>query len=300
MDWTARPESIGTGGRNHWNTHWSLWKSETALFGVNQPDFFRDGTNLRAWADAPLWEPAHVPLWQKYMGTSQGLIWPGEVWMHGAERDRTGSDVTSVVWTSPGAGTVVVTGALWSGSSYGRVMHWRIRHNEVPVSEGSLTSDGTFTRTAPLDLAAGSGGPAALVMSVAPGDRVQLLFVSASEGGNLGDAVGLRLHVQFATVSSVGAGAPQEARLLACAPNPFNPRTTIRFDLPAAGATRLDIYDVAGRLVRTLVAEDKHQGSHEEVWDGRDAFGTEVSSGTYLARLEFGGRVETMRMGLVR
>lgn len=88
--------------------------------------------------------------------------------------------------------------------------------------------------------------------------------------------------------------------LLGAAPNPFNPGTTIRFDLPEAGPVRLSVFDVSGRLVRALVDESKSQGLYEAVWDGRDSSGKEVSSGTYLARLRFGGRVETVRMGLVR
>jgi parallel beta-helix repeat protein len=83
-------------------------------------------------------------------------------------------------------------------------------------------------------------------------------------------------------------------------PNPFNPRTTIRFRLPDAGAARLDIFDVAGRLVRTLVDAELTPGDHEATWDGRDAAGRDVGSGSYLARLGFGGRVETARLGLVR
>ncbi|MBK7046999.1 MAG: hypothetical protein IPH48_10905 [bacterium] len=83
-------------------------------------------------------------------------------------------------------------------------------------------------------------------------------------------------------------------------PNPFNPRTTIKFDLPVAGHVRLAVFDVAGRLVRTLVDESLLRGNHEAVWDGRDSSGREAGSGSYLARLEFGGSVETVRMGLVR
>lgn len=58
--------------------------------------------------------------------------------------------------------------------------------------------------------------------------------------------------------------------------------------------------DLAGRLPRTLVDEIRAQGSHDAVWDGRDASGRDVGSGTDLARLEFGGQVESVRMGLVR
>lgn len=56
---------------------------------------------------------------------------------------------------------------------------------------------------------------------------------------------------------------------------------------------RLSVYDVAGHLVRTLVDESLAQGSHEAVWDGRDSSGREVASGSFMARLESGGKVET-------
>lgn len=93
---------------------------------------------------------------------------------------------------------------------------------------------------------------------------------------------------------------PANAVLRPCHPNPFNPATTIRFELPYAGPVRLEVFDVAGRLVRTLFGASLPQGSHEVVWDGRDNAGREVGSATYLARLEFGATVEVVRMGLIR
>ena len=83
-------------------------------------------------------------------------------------------------------------------------------------------------------------------------------------------------------------------------PNPFNPRTALRFELPQAGFVRLSVYDVAGHAIRTLIEDSLPPGSHEAAWDGRDASGREVGSGSYLARLECGGKVETARLGLVR
>lgn len=100
--------------------------------------------------------------------------------------------------------------------------------------------------------------------------------------------------------SPVPATTPVALRLHPNVPNPFNPMTTVRFDLPAGGSVRLSVFDVAGRLVRALVDDSMPQGNHEVVWDGRDSSGRDVGSGTYLARLEFGGTVATMRMGLIR
>ncbi|MEN8006660.1 MAG: FlgD immunoglobulin-like domain containing protein [Candidatus Krumholzibacteriota bacterium] len=83
-------------------------------------------------------------------------------------------------------------------------------------------------------------------------------------------------------------------------PNPFNPRTTIAFELPTAGRTRLAVYDVSGRLVRTLVDEDLGEGPHEVVWSGRDDDGKQVASGVFFYRLEAGEYSENRRMTLVK
>jgi len=84
-------------------------------------------------------------------------------------------------------------------------------------------------------------------------------------------------------------------------PNPFNPATRIRFDLPGPETISLRIYDLAGRLVRTLLdAEACPAGPGEVVWRGRDEAGRQVASGTYFYRLEAGPHGETKRMVLVR
>lgn len=83
-------------------------------------------------------------------------------------------------------------------------------------------------------------------------------------------------------------------------PNPFNPSTAIPFDLPAAGRVRLAVYDVRGRLVRTLVDASLPEGAHQAAWDGRDTAGRAAVAGVYFARLEAGGGVETVRMSLIR
>ncbi len=101
-------------------------------------------------------------------------------------------------------------------------------------------------------------------------------------------------------VAAVPGRASVEPVLYPCSPNPFNPQTTLRFELPSAGPVRLAVYDVAGHLVRTLVDERRDAGTYEANWDGRDAAGAEVGSGVYLARLESAGVVRVTRMGLLR
>jgi hypothetical protein len=69
-------------------------------------------------------------------------------------------------------------------------------------------------------------------------------------------------------------------------PNPFNPETTIQFDLPAQSFVLLTIYDMHGRVVRTLVNGTKNIGTHNVTWDGSNDKGEKVSSGLYFYRLE--------------
>lgn len=94
--------------------------------------------------------------------------------------------------------------------------------------------------------------------------------------------------------------AAARTRLMAGYPNPFNPMTTIPFFLAKAGRVELEIYDVAGRHVRTLVSAELPAGPGEARWDGADGAGREVASGTYFARLRHGEAVEVRPLMLVR
>jgi hypothetical protein len=84
-------------------------------------------------------------------------------------------------------------------------------------------------------------------------------------------------------------------------PNPFNPSTTIRYELPRASTVELAIYNVAGRLVRVLVdGTEQAAGRHQVTWDGLDGSGKRVPSGVYVYRLEAGGLREARRMVLIQ
>ena len=93
---------------------------------------------------------------------------------------------------------------------------------------------------------------------------------------------------------------PNALRLHRNVPNPFNPRTTIHFELGEAGLTRLDIYDVRGRKVVQLLNEWMPEGLQSVVWNGRSERGADVPPGTYFVRLEQHGRVDTRKVGLIR
>ncbi|UCG51696.1 MAG: T9SS type A sorting domain-containing protein [Candidatus Latescibacterota bacterium] len=83
-------------------------------------------------------------------------------------------------------------------------------------------------------------------------------------------------------------------------PNPFNPVTTISFTLPRKMRATLSIYNVRGQLVTTLMDDTRDAGSHEVIWNGRDARGNPVGSGVYFYRLTTGDRTFTRKMVLLK
>jgi len=97
------------------------------------------------------------------------------------------------------------------------------------------------------------------------------------------------------------AGPLPAASMQSCYPNPFNPLTTIRFELREPSFTSLDVYDLAGGLVcRLRSGAFLNTGMHEVVWNGRDELGHEVVSGIYFCRLETPKMNLTKTVTLVR
>lgn len=96
------------------------------------------------------------------------------------------------------------------------------------------------------------------------------------------------------------AGATATTRLGVASPNPFNPSTTVRFELRRPGHVRLQLFDAQGRLVRTLTDASRPAGPGEAVWDGRDSSGRDVASGVYFVRMEAGDFRQTGKLLLVR
>jgi hypothetical protein len=83
-------------------------------------------------------------------------------------------------------------------------------------------------------------------------------------------------------------------------PNAFNPRTTIRFSTSQNGPVKLVVYDVRGRLVRTLVDEFRRADEYSVIWNGTDDRGSQVASGTYFYRLSAPGFTAARKMALIR
>jgi|GEM_PF-2248924 len=112
---------------------------------------------------------------------------------------------------------------------------------------------------------------------------------------------GSRTVLGTVTVGPLSTGTePRQYRLLQNYPNPFNAGTEISYILPAASEVLIRIYDVSGRLVRTLVAGHRQAGQHVVHWDGRTETGQAAGSGLYFCSFEAQGHSQRMKMVLLR
>ncbi len=152
---------------------------------------------------------------------------------------------------------------------------------QLPIG-GNFSADPLFCLASPdeylLDLnspcAPGNSGDCGLVGAVGPGCGVSAVPIDASH------------------VSAIAAATNF--------PNPFNPATTIRFDLRQAGPTRVVVFDLRGREVKTLVDGPLSAHTHEVVWRGRNDEGRDVAAGFYFYQISSGGFQVTGRMVLIK
>ena len=94
---------------------------------------------------------------------------------------------------------------------------------------------------------------------------------------------------------------PDDYRLDQNYPNPFNPNTTIRYTIPINRKVSIKVYNITGQLVRTLIDNEMaNAGTHNVVWNGKNNFGRNVSTGIYLYSLEWAGMKKVKRMTLVK
>jgi hypothetical protein len=134
-------------------------------------------------------------------------------------------------------------------------------------------------------------------------DEITLLVadlgsISGIRWTGLGDVVNLKDEGVF--VEAVPEQLPKRYALYQNFPNPFNPTTTIRYDLAKFSSVRLAIFNVQGERIRNLVDKMQPPGRYAVQWDGRSSSGEFVSSGIYFYKLDAGGFVRTKKMLLLK
>jgi hypothetical protein len=125
----------------------------------------------------------------------------GDVIVHSWDSSNgIGNGLANIVWTSPGAGTIDITGSTWAGRDIGRSNQWNLYVNNSLVTSGSVASGDPYSRANPFNFAAGSGGAGVLDdVAVSAGDTVRFNVTATSPAG---DFVGVNLQVEFTAASS--------------------------------------------------------------------------------------------------
>lgn len=126
-------------------------------------------------------------------------------------------------------------------------------------------------------------------------------FESNESVGNMGLFIdNVELWTENYTSTEPVSLLPEEFAIYPNYPNPFNPSTTIRYALPEAAEVKLQIFDLRGRLVSTLVNTEQPAGYHQMEWHGVDASGHKLGTGIYLARVQAGDRSEVIKLALIK
>ena len=118
-----------------------------------------------------------------------------------------------------------------------------------------------------------------------------------------GDTPLTSLNIIITASLSIGESAemiPQKFALFQNYPNPFNPTTSIHFDLPSDEMVSIDVYNLFGQKVTTLVNNTMIAGSHSVVWNGKNTKGTDVAAGIYLYTIDAGDFKATKKMILLK
>jgi hypothetical protein len=160
---------------------------------------------------------------------------------------------------------------------------------EVLVLDSLVTENPSFCVTIQCDLSGTTRGDFQLSLSSPLGD---------GPCGQIGAQP--TSSACFTTSAPDPTPMPTKTALLPCAPNPFNPSTTIRFDVKDASRVTLRIYDVRGRLVRTLIDDFLPPESHRLLWDGLNNQGERVATGIYFLRMVAGATVQVQKMVLLK
>ena len=108
------------------------------------------------------------------------------------------------------------------------------------------------------------------------------------------------VFIELTNIDNLIRDNPKLFSLVNAYPNPFNPITTLRYDLPEQARVILTIYDLLGRKVSQVVNTSQKAGFKSVRWDATDSFGKPVSTGVYLYQIQAGEFVQTRKMVLLK
>ncbi len=235
-------------------------------------------------------------VYQRHLLADGSLLWEdaqGEVFVaDGTQEDVAAALVPRDGWT----GCVVALAAEESvGDTTGHKDLWAMDSHVSP--EDGLIHDTRYSGTV-FNFFHNQREP---WLSYDFGDGVYMSWIDMRASGkeDIRDVYSTRLASTDQSLDPVAAG-PRAFRLAQNHPNPFNPETWISFQLLRPCVARLEVYNLAGQKLRTLVREQLGSGTHQVLFDGRDESGKTLASGLYVYRLSAAGGEQSRRMLLVR
>ena len=131
------------------------------------------------------------------------------------------------------------------------------------------------------------------------------LNVDLRDGTKVQYAIGDIQKIDFSGITNIEDAKKIEHiitsfKLLQNYPNPFNPSTTIEYEIPKSGNVEISVYDLSGRVIKTLLNENQQKGNFKIVWDGTNQSDQKVSSGFYVYSIKFDNAVFSKKMILIK
>jgi hypothetical protein len=219
-----------------------------------------------------------------------------------------------LAWHAPLGGVHGVSGTLY----FPPLTNWDERYDTLMLNEGYFRIIGFSDLGGPINPPLLTQGERTHILSlrfiIDPTTPSQLVVLDTTydpRNGSLGFCLadGLTEFVPafqpgFISIGEVGVeealDLPVSFNLSRNYPNPFNPSTNIDFALPSAQHVTLDVYNVLGQHIRTLIRGDLEAGQYSSTWNGRDKSGTSVPSGIYFYKLTAGSFSETQKMLMLK
>ncbi len=214
--------------------------------------------------------------------------------------------------TTNGTSFSTVSGSGLAASMAVEDVSWNANTKRLYVA-GHTGSSGSYVpriyRTGVMTSSASSDVVTAMTVNLPANTRLYAVDAATSAATATGDANRLGYYGGLGAVKASASLFDEEEtaselitsyELFNNYPNPFNPTTTISYQIPEAGRVSLRIYNMLGQLVRTLVDREVVAGKHSIVWDGRNERGEFVATGVYLYRMEVAGVVRTKKLVLAK
>ena len=258
----------------------------------------------------------HVVVVWAYDESSNGTYSSAEMWVDGVKATV---DAGYKANTDDNSGDKIFIG-MPSGNEASGPNYFQGEIKEIAIWDGNLYAlaiNSLYNDGSPIDATSdyrNYGSASDLVgywkMNEASGNKV----TDYSTKGNTGTVHGaswerkiysengpFQLHIDASGLSvDDNTSLPDQFQLHANFPNPFNPTTTISYDLPEQAQVTLGIYDLLGKKIKTLVNQSQDAGNKIAMWDGTDNLGRQVSAGVYLYQIQAGEFTQTRKMLLLK